>query len=95
MIGLYHHKGADLLDRRMVGQYVRRLGFRFPVAIDDNWTTLKTWWLDRTDQPLWTSVSFLLDRQGIIRSIHPGGKYVKGDPDYRRMQADIEALLRE
>jgi len=95
VVGLYHHKSGEPLDRVNVENYVRRLGFRFPVAIDDNWKTLKTWWLDRTEQPLWTSVTFLIDRQGVIRTVHPGGKYIKGDPDYSRMQADIELLLRE
>lgn len=95
VIGLYHHKTADPLDRANVERYAQRLGFRFPVAIDENWKTLKSWWLDRSEKPLWTSVSFLIDRQGVIRHIHPGGRYVKGDPDYNRMRADIEALLRE
>jgi hypothetical protein len=40
-------------------------------------------------------VSFLLDREGRIRHIHPGGQYVKGDADYDAMKRKIEELLAE
>ena len=39
--------------------------------------------------------AYLIDRQGVVRHIHPGDKHEKGDPGYQRMQADIEALLLE
>jgi hypothetical protein len=32
---------------------------------------------------------------GVIRHIHPGGEYVKGDPDYAEMKSQIETLLQE
>jgi len=31
----------------------------------------------------------------VIRHIHPGGSYVKGDKAYQAMQAKIEELLKE
>jgi peroxiredoxin len=77
-----------------VEQYARNFGFKFPVAIDPGWRTLNDWWLDRGDQQ-WTSVSFLIDRKGIIRHLHPGGQYVKGDKDYRALKKKIEELLAE
>jgi len=61
---------------------------------DPDWRTLKRWWLDTGDRDL-TSVSFLIDRQGVIRHIHPGGQYVKGDKAYAGMKVKIEELLRE
>lgn len=39
------------------------------------------------------SVIFLIDQNGIIRHIHPGGHYVKGDEEYAAMQSAIEELL--
>ncbi|MDA2929744.1 hypothetical protein MYX84_07325 [Acidobacteria bacterium AH-259-O06] len=36
---------------------------------------------------------FFIDRQGVIRYIHPGGQYVKGDPDYKTLVKKIEELL--
>ena len=62
------------------------------LAIDPDWRTLRRWWLDRADSG-WTSVSFLLDREGVIRWIHPGGEYVEGDPDFAELEAEVRRLL--
>ena len=91
VIGLYHHKSDDPLRVDDVRKYVQDFGFKFPVAIDTDWRTLKSWWLGRTRS--FTSVSFLIDRRGVIRFIHPGGQYVKGDQDYVAIRAKIENLL--
>jgi thiol-disulfide isomerase/thioredoxin len=94
IIGLYHHKASAPLDPAEVKRHAEELGFKFPVAIDRDWKTLRRWWLKDRDRA-WTSVSFLLDRQGVIRHIHPGGKYVRGDKAYRTLKAKIEELLKE
>ena len=94
VIGFYHHKSDGPLDPDAVVKYAKKFGFKFPVAVDPDWRTLKRWWLDTGDHH-WTSVSFLLDRKGVIRHIHPGGQYVKGDQAYREMKAKIEELLAE
>jgi thiol-disulfide isomerase/thioredoxin len=94
VLGFYHHKSGGPIDIDAVKQYARTFGFQFPVAIDPEWRTLKEWWLNADDHR-WTSVSFLLDRHGVVRHIHPGGQYVKGDPDYRLMKSKIEELLAE
>jgi peroxiredoxin len=97
VVGLYHHKGRggpDGADVDEVARWAGELGFEFPVAIDVGWRTLRAWWLDGHDRG-WTSVSFLLDRQGVIRQIHPGGQYVQGDPDHAALEAAIERLLAE
>ena len=94
LIGVYHHKSSKPLQTADVEAYTREYGFKFPVAIDVDWKSLKQWWLDRVDSG-WTSVSFLLDKTGKIRLIHPGGQYVRGDDDYKAMQKKIEELLAE
>jgi peroxiredoxin len=94
VIGFYHHKSDEPLDPAKVKKFADNFGFKFPVAIDEEWKTLHRWWLDR-DKRNWTSVSFLIDRKGIIRHIHPGGEYVKGDKDYDLMKKKIEELLGE
>ena len=92
VVGLYHHKSDQPLDVAEVTRFARNFGFKFPNAIDADWRTLRSWWLNDHDRA-WTSVSFLIDRRGIIRYIHPGGQYVKGDTDYRAMKQKIEELL--
>jgi peroxiredoxin len=94
VIGIYHHKSSEPLKQADVRLYAAKFDFRFPVAIDPDWRTLKQWWLEAGGAN-WTSVSFLLDREGRIRHIHPGGQYVKGDPEYDAMKRKIEELLAE
>lgn len=94
VIGLYHHKVYAPLDPEQITGYAEALGFKFSIAIDNDWATLKRWWLDGGDRRF-TSVSFLIDRQGIVRHIHPGGDYVAGDEDYATMDAAIRELLAE
>ena len=92
VIGAYHHKARRPLDPDQVTALARELGFEFPVAIDPRWRTLREWWLDGGERR-WTSVSFLLDREGRIRHVHPGGSYPLGSEDYRELRATIEGLL--
>ena len=46
VIGLYHHKSDAPLDPAAVKRCAEKMGFRFPVAIDPEWKTLRRWWLD-------------------------------------------------
>ena len=94
VVGLYHHKEAEPLRPAEYEGYVRSFGFDFPVARDPQWQTLERWWL-RREKREFTSVSFLLDRHGVVRGIHPGGRYAPGDPDFDAMKRAIEVLLRE
>ena len=94
VIGVYHHKDPEPLDVETVRGYVEHYQFRFPVAVDPDWQTLKRWWLDGHERS-WTSVSFLIDRLGVIRHVHLGGKLAPDTDDFRVMRAQIEALLAE
>ncbi|HEY3817691.1 MAG TPA: TlpA disulfide reductase family protein [Polyangiaceae bacterium] len=93
VVGMYHHKGDEPFEPRVYEATARQYGFTFPVAFDPSWTTLKRW-LHGADTGF-TSVSFLLDRKGVIRHVHPGGQYVEGDADHAKMKATIEQLLAE
>lgn len=90
VIGLYHHKSAQPFDEPDVRRLAKDYGFTFPVGIDDDWRTLREWWLD-TGERDWTSVTFLLDPQGRVRFIHPGGTLRPGDDSFRR----LEEIIRE
>lgn len=95
VVGMYHHKSESPLVAADVEKLVQdHYGFRFPVAIDDDWKTLKRWWLD--DHPdSWTSMSFLLDKRGTVRFVHLGGEYAPGSADLAQMRAWIDQLLVE
>lgn len=94
VLGFYHHKDSAPLNPDDVGRYAKLFHFDFPIAIDPHWQTLKAWWLNGAERGF-TSVSFLIDRRGVVRHIHPGGKYVKGDEAYTKLQQSIEELLAE
>jgi thiol-disulfide isomerase/thioredoxin len=94
VIGFYHHKSDDPLRVEDVARYADVFHFKFPIAIDPQWTTLRDWWLGH-GRRRFTSVSFLIDRHGVIRHIHPGGQYVKGDADYAKLEQMIQTLLAE
>jgi peroxiredoxin len=94
VIGMYHHKQPEPLDIEKVKGWTRDFKFDFPVAVDRDWRTLNRWWLK--DGPRdFTSVSFLVDRRGTIRHIHPGGTMALGTADFAAMRAKVEQLLRE
>jgi peroxiredoxin len=100
VIGFYTPKPRP---RPTTVEHVRRVaqkyGFRFPVAVDDEWKALQRLWLDRADSAGWTSASLLIDRAGVVRHVHPGGVFAKdsSDPqsrrDYEDMRAAVETLL--
>ncbi|HUF64298.1 MAG TPA: TlpA disulfide reductase family protein [Verrucomicrobiales bacterium] len=94
VLGFYHHKKEGPLRIEDVRKTVKQYGFTFPVAVDREWKTLRRWWLDGRDRA-WTSVSFLIDSRGIVRFVHPGGKYEKGDAVYLALEWKIRDLLRE
>ena len=95
VVGMYHHKSDDPLTLDAVRGWVRDYGFQFPVGIDRDWRTLRRWWLDGRYRRDFTSVTFLIDRRGVIRQIHPGGTLALDTPEFRSMQAKIEQLLAE
>ena len=83
--------------RSLVATY----NFQFPIAVDNDWMTLKIFWLDRVSDAEFTSVSFLIDKEGLIRYVHPGGEYSANSaaPEsrkaYQHIKLQIEKLLAE
>jgi peroxiredoxin len=78
VIGVYHPK-ADRdgpLDLERVKRAVAARELDFPIAIDWDWRngTLADWWLTGPERPA-TSVTFLLDKSGVIQYVHPGMEY--------------------
>jgi peroxiredoxin len=78
IIGVFHPKAGrnDPIDVARVKRAVAARQFTFPIAIDWQWQTnaLKSWWLTGLARPS-TSVTFLVDKNGIIRYVHPGMEY--------------------
>jgi thiol-disulfide isomerase/thioredoxin len=107
LIGVFHPKAGrdDPLDLARVQRAVDFRQFVFPVAVDWDWRngTLKDWWITGPKRSA-TSVTFILDKTGVIRFIHPGMEYHddNGSPehgmcmdDMGRIRRTIEQLLAE
>jgi peroxiredoxin len=104
VIGIYHPKPAGDWDMNKVESASKEKQFTFPVALDGDWSALKRWWLSQDRD--FTSVSFLVDRKGTIRYVHPGGEFHEGthgalanhescQRDFRIIETEIARLLAE
>jgi peroxiredoxin len=92
VVGMYHHKSDAPLEPDDVAGWAKHYGYTFPVAIDAGWKTLKRYWLDGRERPF-TSVSFLVDKRGVIRHVHPGGTI--SETEQPGLEARVEQLLAE
>ena len=107
LVAVFHPKAGmdDPLDTERVQRVVDAREFTFPVAIDWDWRngTLKEWWLTGPRRP-GTSVTFILDKSGVIQFVHPGMEYHDDNgseqhamcaTDMGRIRAAIERLIAE
>lgn len=103
VVGVFHPKPVGKVNDAFVRRTARKLGFRGPIAVDEDWSTLERWWLADHPQGNWTSVSFLLDRDGVVRWAHGGGEYhASDDPrhatcdaSYKELERTVRRLLAE
>ncbi|TMQ72816.1 MAG: redoxin domain-containing protein [Candidatus Eisenbacteria bacterium] len=97
VIGVFHPKPPHEVSDRHILAVARKLGFAGPIAVDREWTTLDRYWLAGHPERNWTSVSFLIDRDGVIRWVHGGGEYhPSDDPRHARCALqyhDLEQTL--
>jgi peroxiredoxin len=91
VVGMYHHKDEGAFDPAVYRATAKKYGFDFPLAVDPDWRTLKSWL--RGANTGFTSVTFLLDRSGVVRYVHPGGDILEGDPGYERIHQMIGELI--
>ena len=96
VVGMYHHKEETPFDPAVYEETAKKYGFTFPVAFDPEWRNFRGWMRDAKGEKVdtgWTSVTFVLDKQGVIQYVHPGGQYIAGDPAHAELQGVIERLL--
>ena len=97
VIGMYHPKPMGRpITADEIREAARMRGFRFPIAADRDWSVLRNWWLDARTRTA-TSVSFLIDRRGVIRHVHPGPAFhrepASGDERPRRDFLELERMI--
>lgn len=103
VVGVFHPKPPREVSDRHIVALAKRLGYTGTIAVDREWATLGRYWLDGHDERSWTSVSFLIDRQGVIRWVQGGGEYHRSaDPaharcdfQYRELEETLATVLAE
>jgi glutathione peroxidase-family protein len=94
VVGMFHPKPQrDRSNAHILG-VAKRLGFEGPIAFDRDWKTLERYWLDGHPERNWTSVSFLIDRDGRFVWVHGGGEYHRtDDPAHARCDVQWNELM--
>jgi len=101
VVGVFHPKPIHEVSDALVRKTAHELGFHGPIAVDERWSTLDRWWLNGHPDRNWTSVSFLIDRDGVVRWAHGGGEYhpstdprhASCDVRYAELERTIRRLL--
>ncbi|MGB7292612.1 MAG: redoxin domain-containing protein [Thermodesulfobacteriota bacterium] len=78
VIGIHHPKSERTRNSDLVLRQAQLFGFNFPIAQDNDWKVIKSYWLNGKNRS-YTSVSFLLDKNGRIRLINDGGEFYRSD----------------
>ncbi len=102
VVGVYHPKPPGAVDDDDVRRTARQFGFAGRIAIDDDWSALRHAYLS-TGVRQATSVTFLVDADGVIRFLHPGPVFFRTDDpdfavendDYTKLRNAIATVLRE
>lgn len=63
-----------------------------PAELGRDWGTLDRWWLTKVKRG-WTSVTFVIGRDGTIRHVHGSGAYFDGDPGFTALDRAVIAAL--
>jgi len=101
-LAVYHPKPPRAVEAQFARDAAARLGWNGPLALDPEWAALRGIWLDAAPRAA-TSVTFLLDRHGRVRWLHPGPElhdsaepaHAACDAAFRALERAVEALLRE
>jgi len=99
VVAVYHPKPPRQVPDSLVLKAAANIGYRGAIAVDIDWSQLKRTYPGNRGA---TSISVLVDREGIIRFVHPGPDYfpsdqkenAQQDEDYRLMEKAIEELLK-
>jgi thiol-disulfide isomerase/thioredoxin len=95
-VALYHPKGRDLGSERRMRACLQPLGHRGTIAYDPRWTKLKDL-MQRGGLTQATSVTFVVDRAGVVRWVNPGPRiYENADPAWAhaaKSLRELDALL--
>lgn len=91
VVAVYHPKPPRDVTPEQVRAWAREIGMPGALGIDRDWKVLDRW--EPPDRRRFTSLTFLLDRKGRRRYVHPGGTIQA--PEAQELEKRIDALLAE
>jgi thiol-disulfide isomerase/thioredoxin len=99
IVAVYHPKPPRQVQDSLILKAASNIGYHGAIAVDPNWSQLKKTYPGNRGA---TSISVLVDKDGIIRFVHPGPDYfpseekenAQQDEDYRLMEKAIVELLK-
>lgn len=96
-VAVFHPKPPGPVRDGDVKRWAAQRGYHGKLAVDADWETLSRYWLEGHPERNWTSVSFLIDRDGNIAWVQGGGEYHHStDPKHARCDlraTELEAVL--
>ena len=91
VVAIYHPKPPRDVSPDEVRGFARKIGMPGVLAIDRDWKVLDRWMAP--GKRSFTSLTFVLDKKGKVRHVHPGGVIEPGDA--KELAQQIDALLAE
>ena len=92
VVCVYHPKPPRTVDDETILATAKRLGYHGTIAVDEDWSELTKAYLSSSGRRGATSVTFLVDSEGVTRFLHPGPVFF-GSRDPRHKQADADDRL--
>ncbi len=92
-VGAFHAKPADsVADMSEPAKVAKGWGITFPLAIDREWRTLRSWYLDGHHRHA-TSATFVIGKDGRVVHVHPGPVFYPTDsPDQAEENRAFEVI---
>jgi hypothetical protein len=102
LFAVFHPKGLGAFGDERLRGYLGELGVSAQLARDDDWRVLESL-RTRGGLELATSISVLVDPQGVVRWVHPGPRlhrseapeFADADADWRELRQVLGMMLAE
>ena len=91
VVAVYHPKPPRDVPADDVRAHAKKIGMPGTLAIDRDWKVLDRWMAPARRS--FTSLTFVLDKKGQVRHVHPGG--VIEPDDAKKLSQQIDALIAE
>lgn len=88
-VGAFHSKPEGRTSLAEAVDVANGWGVKFPIAFDQEWKTLRTWWLTGKAHRHATSATFVVGKDGRFVHVHPGPVFFPSDdPAHARPNQD-------